>query len=153
MSPGSMGVDTRPVEPIGIDYSEKGQSQEEVLTEDLDSRRVPPRDLRDAFKRYSRATVSPKDLAQVSDSACLGEPDWSLQKDISEDLMQRLFQDFQDGELTPPSDEFRDRMHSASIYQSNIIPGRVVHLSVQHAMFAQHSIYSRVMRFSHRLVL
>jgi hypothetical protein len=126
-SPESTKIGTRPVGPPDMDISEKGQPQEVGIQEDLDSRRFPPRNLKDVFKRYSRATVSPEDLAQVSDSACLGEPEWSLQNELSEDVLQKLFERFQDGDSirsTPPLAGFRSPMCSASIYQSNVIPGR-----------------------------
>jgi hypothetical protein len=125
--PESRKIGTRPVGPPDMDISEKEQPQEVAIQENLDSRRAPPRNLKDVFKRYSRATVSPEDLAQVSDSAWLGEPEWSLQKGLSEDLMQELFDRFQDGDSirsTSPLGEFPSQMCSASIYQSNVIPGR-----------------------------
>ena len=116
-----------------MNSSDRSQPQEQVLLEDLDPRRVPPQDMRHVFKRHSRAIVSPEDLSQISDSSCLGEPDWVLRKCISEDLMEALFQEFQVGDSAegiPLSDKIINRMHSASIYESTIIPGRVL-LSVK----------------------
>lgn len=94
--------------------------------EDLDPRRAPPWDLRDVFKRHSRATVSPDDLAQISDSKELREPEWVLQKCISQDLIQTLYEDFQSGGSAEaiPEPEIMGKLHDASIYESTIIPGR-----------------------------
>lgn len=107
--------------------SDRSQLQEQPPFEDLDPRRAPPRDLRDVFKIYSRAIVSSEDLEKISDSSCLREPEWILRKGIKEDLMQDLFQKFQEGNLEEgisQADEARNRMHSASIYESTVIPGR-----------------------------
>jgi hypothetical protein len=130
----SRRIDTQLPENTGIEGTEKDGPQELLLPEDLDSRRAPPRDLRDVFKRYSRATLLPEDSAKVSDSADLREPQWTLQEDISEEFMGTLLQQFQDGDSmisTPPLGEIGSQMHSASVYQSNVIPGRGVSFSIQ----------------------
>lgn len=102
------------------------QRQEQVVLEDLDPHRAPPQDLRDLFKGHSRKIISPDHLAQIADSSLLREPEWTLRKCISEDLMRDLFQEFQHGDLagdTPMLEKIESHMHAASIYESTIIPG------------------------------
>lgn len=121
------------LESMDIDLSEKRELPGEASPEeDLDAHRAPPQDLKDVFKRYRRATLSPEDLAQVEDSACLREPEWSLQRHIGQDCLNELFECFHgpsDGKLVslcPQLSEYQNRMQNASIYQSNVIPGRWV---------------------------
>jgi hypothetical protein len=110
-----------------MELSGEMQPQEQLVLEDLDPRRAPPRELRDLFKGHSRTIVSPDHLAQIADSSLLREPEWVLRKCISEDLMQDLFHEFQ---IANPvgdhlmSGKIKSQMRAASIYESTVIPGR-----------------------------
>ena len=111
-----------------MDFSDRTKSTGQVLLEDLDPRRSPPRDLRDMFKHYSRAIVSPEELAEVSDSLNLREPEWILRKRVDENLMQSLFQEFQEQDPIQgitASDKAGNRPYIPSIYESTEIQGRV----------------------------
>ena len=139
---------------IGMDSSDRSKSPGQVLLEDLDLHRAPPRDLRDLFKRCSRAIVSPEALAEVSDSSNLREPEWILRKRVEENLTQSLFQEFQKQDPVQEitlSDKAGNRMYRASIYESAVIPGRVAP-SVEFPLHSRR-ITVQYMRLSCSLVL